>query len=173
MVKLLTVCLLFCACSLKAQNPYLTLDYDSLVICDFGNIEETEGNVTKIGDHYYMKYKPAKRVKLSSGQANSFSKQVGQKTSYGQPTAACFMPHFLALYYKNGKGIAYVEICISCNLLDSSHYIKAIDQFPEKADDGTVYYINRGLSKTFRKYLKELLLRYGFSNAPAGDSPND
>jgi hypothetical protein len=36
-MKFLSLLLVFFVCSVKAQNPYLTLDYDSLVICDFSH----------------------------------------------------------------------------------------------------------------------------------------
>jgi hypothetical protein len=172
-MKFLSLLLVFFLCSVKAQNPYLTLDYDSLVICDFGNIEETEGNITQIGSSYLLKSKPQNRLALSIVEAKEFSNKIGLKSSYGQPTAACFMPHFAAMYYKDGKGIACVEICVDCNILDASHGIKAMEHTPQKADDGSIYYINTGMSKEFRKYLTGLLLKYKFSHAPNGESPND
>jgi hypothetical protein len=172
-MKLLIAFLVLFAFTASAQNPYATLVYDSLVICDFGNIEETESNITQIGSSYLLKSEPQKRIKLSTTEAKDFSNKIGLKSSYGQPTAACFMPHFAAMYYKDGKGIACVEICVDCNILDASHDIKAMEHTPQKADDGSIYYINTGMSKEFRKYLKGLLLKYKFSHAPNGDSPND
>lgn len=164
-MKLLITFLVLFACTVKAQNPYLTMDYDSLVICDFGNIEETEGNITQIDSRYLLKSKPQKRVVLSTTEAKEFSNRIGLKSSYGQSAAACFIPHFAALYYKGGVGIASVEICVDCNQLYTSHNIKSLVFDSDKNE--------YGMSKEFRKYLKSLLQKYKFSHAPNGESPND
>jgi hypothetical protein len=112
---------------------------------------------TKKGNAFYFTIKPAKKVKLTTGEAKDFSVKVGADSSYGQGVASCFDPHFAAFYYKGGKAIANVEICISCNRLDSSLDIKAPFKNPQKTDDGLVYYIDNGLSRSFRLYLKSLL----------------
>lgn len=151
--------------SLKAQNPYVTLAYDSLVIYDFGNLAETESNVKKKMLTYSLDAEPAKKVKLSSAEAIEFSNRIGLKSSYGQSAAACFMPHFTALYYKRGLGVAYVEICVDCNQLDASLKLKAQEYDPQKGD--------YGMSKAFRKYLKGLLLKYHFSHVPDGKTGMD
>jgi hypothetical protein len=168
-----TVFVLLLAVVANGQNPYLTLDYDSLVIYDYGNIAETESNVKQIGNRYLLKSKPQKSVVLTTNEAKAFSTKIGLKSSYGQPAAACFNPHFAALYYKNGIGIASVEICVDCNQLYSSLTLKAQNQYPQKADDGSVYYSGYGMSKEFRKYLKELQMKYHFSNMPDGRTGMD
>lgn len=160
-----TVFAMLLAVVASGQNPYLTLDYDSLVIYDYGNIAETEGNVTQIGNRYLLKSKPQKRVVLTTIEAKTFSTRIGLKSSYGQPAAACFNPHFAALYYKNGIGIASVEICVNCNQLYSSLTLKAQEFYTKKG--------SYGMSKEFRKYLKELQMKYHFSNMPDGRTGMD
>lgn len=164
-MKLLVTFLVLFVCSVKAQNPYLTLDYDSLVICDFGNLVETEGNVTQIGSRYLLKSKPQKRVALGLVEAKEFSNRIGLKSSYGQSAAACFVPHFAALYYKGGVGIASVEICVDCNQLYTSHNIKSLVFDSDKNE--------YGMSKEFRKYLKGLQTKYNFSHKPDGTTGKD
>lgn len=161
-----TVFALLVAVVANGQNPYLTLDYDSLVIYDYGDGFEKEGNIGKTGDVYYFKKTPAKKAKLTASEANVFSYKIGDKSSYGSVAAACFNPHFAALYYKNGKAIANIEICVGCNIAESSLKLTAQDQLPQKADDGTVYYLGYGMSNKFRKYLKELINKYKFSHEP-------
>lgn len=172
-MKLLITLLVLFAFTASAQNPYATLVYDSLVIYDYGFEGQGESNIKQTGKYYSFITKPTKSVTLTKAEAKEFSFRINADSSYGQGVASCFDPHFAAFYYKGGKVIANVEICVDCNILDASHGIKAMEHTPQKADDGSIYYINTGMSKEFRKYLKGLLLKYKFSHAPNGESPND
>jgi hypothetical protein len=62
-----------------------------------------------------------------------------------------------------GKAVAQVTICIGCNRLSSTIDIPAMEQ--GKVGKGNeAYYLQDGLSKSFRKYLNQLLKKYNFSN---------
>lgn len=150
-MKLLTALfLVLFAFSVKAQNPYATLVYDSLVIYDYGHMIE-KGNIKKVGKNYEFYRTPTKHIKLAKTEAKEFSDKIGLKSSYSDISDECYDPHFGALYYKGGKAIAYVEICTECNNFQFSHNLGF----------GTT-----SMSTTFKKYLKVLLTKYKFSHLP-------
>lgn len=169
-MKIITVIFVLFSLVTSAQNPYTALVYDSLVIYDYGFEGEGESNIKQTGKYYSFITKPAKSVKLTKAEAKEFSFRINADSSYGQGVASCFDPHFAAFYYKGGKVIANVEICIACNRLDPTLDITAPYKNPQKTDDGDVYYIDNGLSRSYRLYLKALLNKYGFSHAPTGES---
>lgn len=170
-MKLLVTFLVLFACTVKAQNPYSTLAYDSLVIYDYGiEMAADESNIKIEGKHFTFKNKPVKSVVLSAAEAKEFTTKIGEDSTYSQNSADCFNPHFAAFYYKKGKVIANVEICIACNRLYPSIEIPAKYARPEKIPGGEVFYPRSGLSRNFRLYMKTLLDRYGFSHGPTGQS---
>jgi len=146
----------------KDDNPYLKLSVDSIVFYDFGGRPEEEINsiIEKNGKLSKTVIKSAKLDKLT---ADNFTKLLGQKTSYGSSTAACFEPHLGVVYYLNKKPIAYIDICLSCNRLYPS--LKINTQMQGKQGEGKeVYYTLNGISKSFRKEINSLLIKYKFSH---------
>jgi hypothetical protein len=173
-MKFLFALLVLVPLAASAQNPYLKLDYDSLVIYDYGfEMRADESNIKKTGKNYSLINKPAKSVKLSHVEAKEFTTKIGEDSTYAQYSADCFNPHFAAFYYKKGKAIANVEICIGCNRLYPSIEIPAKFARPEKIEGGETFYPHSGLSRNFRLYMKVLLDKYGFSHAPTGQSVFD
>jgi hypothetical protein len=173
-MKFLSLLLVFFVCSVKAQNPYATLVYDSLVIYDYGfEMRADESNIKKSGKHYSLINKPAKSIKLSLVEAKEFTTKIGEDSTYAQYSADCFNPHFAAFYYNKGKAIANVEICIGCNRLYPSIEIPAKFARPERIEGGETFYPHSGLSRNFRLYMKALLDKYGFSHGPTGQSVFD
>lgn len=162
------ILLLTCMQGLFAQeNPFLALQYDSVVMYDF----DWRGK----GEHFSIidekgKLAPTvkKSVKLDDKTSKKLSRLVGESESYGQATAACFEPHLGIVYYKGGQPVAQLNICISCNRLGSS--LEIPEQKQGKQGEGEeVYYIADGMSKSFRKYLNVLLKANNFSHQ-GGDS---
>ena len=174
-MKLLAVFLVLFACTVKAQNPYLKLVYDSLVIYDYENKmgDEPGTNIYKKGNVFEFGFKPVKSAKLTKEAAKDFTFRIGVDSSYGQGVASCYDPHFAAMFYKGGKAIANVEVCIECNRLYPNLELKAQNQNPWTTDEGEVYYLNTGMSRGFRLYMKALLTKYGFSHIPHGGSMFD
>ena len=76
------------------QNPYAEFEYDSLVIYDF----EWRGKGTKcrsiLDENGNLSPSVKKSVKLSKKEGVELRKKIGDKSSYGQITSACFDPHF-------------------------------------------------------------------------------
>ena len=81
--------------------------------------------------------------------------------------AACFDPHFGAVFYENGIPKEYLTICMACNTIRPSLKIPAMNQGP-KEYEGEIYYRLYGFSKEFRKYLSELKQKHGFSHSRLG-----
>jgi hypothetical protein len=171
-MKLVIALFLLMCITAKAQNPYATLAYDSLVIYDYGFEGQGESNIKQTGKYYSFITKPVKSVRLTKTEANNFTTKIGEDSTYTQNSADCFDPHFAAFYYKKGKAIANVEVCVGCNRLYSSIEIPAKIARPEELAGYTIYPYS-GLSKAFRIYLKDLLNAHGFSHAPKGTSIYD
>lgn len=147
-----------------AQNPYLTLQYDSLVIYDFDWYSKDERYRSILDESGKLVPTIKKSVRLSPKDAIELTKAIGDSTSYGQITAACFDPHFGMVYFLQGQPTEHITICMSCNFPKSSLEIPARNQGAEWLD-GEVFYTRTGFSKTFRKYLSALKKKHGFSHA--------
>ncbi|MFL5728690.1 MAG: hypothetical protein ACJ75J_04310 [Cytophagaceae bacterium] len=145
------------------KNPFLSLQYDSVLIYDFDWRGKQEYfSIVDASDHL------APTVRKSAGldrkQYAKLNKLLGEKSSFGQSTAACFEPHLGVVYYKAGKPLAYMTICMACNRLEASIRIPAQEQGVQIAE-GLTYYTKVGMGKSLRKYLYHLMasndFRYG------------
>jgi hypothetical protein len=145
----------------QPKNPFLSLKYDRVVICDFENDGEHGSPLTDSKG----KLSPmvTKSAQLSSPAIGSLVLKLGDKRSYGQPRAACFEPHFGIIFFKSAVAVAEIQICLTCNELAPSFDIPAQDQ--GKTGHGKeVYYTKDGMSKPFRKYINDLIRKYHFSH---------
>ncbi|MFC6997832.1 hypothetical protein [Rufibacter roseus] len=158
------IILILTAISATGQNnPFLALAYDSLVIYDFSSSDGVTEFINIIDKDGKLASTVTKSVKLNKQSAKELSKMLGSKASYGQGTASCFDPHLGIVYYKKGRPVAHVDVCVSCNKLRSNLRIPAMEQ-GKQGEGKEIYYIRNGLSKAFRKYINALLLKHGFSN---------
>lgn len=168
-IKLTLLLLLFSGILLHAQdNPFLKLTYDSVVIYDFESRGKTTQQLSIVSDSNTLASDIKKASALSTGESQRLSERIGQKESYGQGVAACFDPHLGIVYYKNGKHIAYITVCIDCNRLESSLEIQNQKQGKQVSDEGDEFYTAIGMSKQLRKHLNHLLKKYGFSHTIKG-----
>ena len=146
-----------------AQNPFLTLKYDSLVWYDYKGYK---GNFDVIDKSGKLNKSVVKSAVLDAVSAKEFSRRLGLRSSYGQAKAFCFDPHLGIVYYKAGKAIATVLICMDCNILEPSLHLKAQEQGYDVGGPGnpTGLYTGGGMSPAFRKYINSLLIKYRFSH---------
>lgn len=130
----------------KAQitNPFATLKYDSVVMYDFIPGGE-EGQIVSKGR---LDGKIKKRVMLDKATVNSLNNILGLKSSFNGIIAGCFDPHLGFVYYRSGKIVGHISVCLACNQLYSTPDIKR--RMP-------------GLSNALRHYFNKLLIRYKFS----------
>ena len=113
-----------------------------------------------------------KQVQLDTATINKLNKKIDDKKSYGQVTAMCFDPHLGIVYYLKGKAVRYVLVCMDCNALRSDVDIPA--QHQNKQGQGNkAYYLGDGMSKSFRKFVNNLMTKYNFSHQIKGRSMFD
>jgi hypothetical protein len=104
-----------------------------------------------------------KTVALNKQVVADLNLRLGDKKSYGTGESACFTPHLGFVYYLGTKIVAYITVCLDCNVLVSSIQLDAQKQWEVGAGKDT-YYMAGGPSKSFRLFLNDLLLKYNFSH---------
>lgn len=164
--------LLFAQRSKESCCPFSSLDADSVVLYDYNKYTRPGASIVieKGGNKVLAVFEKSKR--LGTKAAINFNSRVEDKKSYGAGTAACFDPHLGVVYYKGGKMIAYINICMGCNILQPSIPLKVQDQGPQKDEEsGKIYYTLDGMSKSFRKYLNRLIRKHEFSHAGKSKPP--
>jgi hypothetical protein len=149
----------------KAKNPYLTLQYDKVIMYDFavtdgGDSDESAYPLDKKGK--LSKY-VTKQVQLDNETIKDLNAHLGDRKSYGRVSAFCFDPHLGFAYYFKGKIVAYISICMDCNVLDSSLPIDAQKQ-GKNGTGKNIYYLLSGPSKSLRHFLNALLKKNNFSH---------
>jgi len=150
----------------QVKNPFSEFKYDSVVMYDFEGGKGTPDELI-INDKGQLAKTVVKQVQLNTETISALSKRLGQRESYGGAQAACFDPHLGFVYYDRGKVVAHITICLDCNILHSSIDIPA--QMQGKTGKGdNAYYLGGGLSKSFRKFLNDLLVVNKFSHQLKG-----
>ncbi|MFL5740457.1 MAG: hypothetical protein ACJ75B_09600 [Flavisolibacter sp.] len=146
----------------QANNPFLTLKFDKVIMYDFepsdgkgGSIVEDNGQLTK---------NIKKQILLDKQTWTNLDEKLGSKSSFGGAPAACYDPHLGFVYYYKSKIVGYINICMACNRLHSSIDIPAQKQGKVKLSDGSVEYLGIGMSKSFRQFLTSFLKRNNFSH---------
>jgi hypothetical protein len=171
---LLVVLIMLCGQSILAgdKNPFLTLQYDSLVIYDYDWQGDKARHFSIIDKEGKLAPTVKKSAKLDRQSSEEMSRLLGDRTSFGQGTASCFLPHMGIVYYKAGKPVAHITICVGCNQLRSSLRIPAQEQGKIRLE-GEVFYAREGMSKAFREYLYNLQISNNFSHREKPDSSYD
>ena len=151
------------ALSTRAQikNPFLTLKFDKVVVCDY---ESNEENDNPLVDKKGKLTSFVKKFSVLDDQTTKrLNEKLGDKKSYGNVRADCFEPHFGIVYYYKNEVTAVIKICLSCNGLESSIEIPAQKQ--GKVGKGNeVYYVGNGMTKSFRQFINSIVKKYQFSH---------
>jgi hypothetical protein len=100
----------------KANNVFAILPYDKAVAYSY----DGEGDIEIIDEKGELAKKIKKKVVLSKPQTIRLTNIFCDESTYGGDIASCFNPHFGIVFYKTGKPIAYVSVCLECNYLVSS-----------------------------------------------------
>ena len=154
-------CLLLCVpVSGQSPNPYASLLFDKLVMYAYNGADKGAPIVNQQGE---LDTTVIKQAMIDPRTAKRLNSRLGDIKSFGSIAAACFEPHLGFVYYRKGKAVAHLDICLACNRLRSSLRIKA----QEQGRHGTgrdVYYQLDGMSPAFRQFLNGLLIRYHFSD---------
>jgi hypothetical protein len=177
-MKQLLLLLLFIPSLLSAQKskenccPFSSLSSDSLVLYDFNKNTRPGASIVieKEGKKVLAPFEKSKKIGIK--YSVEFNGWVEDQKSYGAGTAACFDPHLGVVYYKDGQIQAYINICMGCNILESSLPLKVQNQGPQKDEEsGAIYYTLNGMSKSFRKYLNQLIRKNNFSHEGKSKPP--
>ncbi len=152
-----TLLALFATLCTTAQldTSYTTLRYDSVVIYHYNKGNHDEG-VAIVDAGRLNAREVISAWRLSRDSAAQISKLLMETSSYGGTQAACYKPHLGIVYWRGGKPVADVCVCLSCNVLSPSLPITAQKQGTQYGD----YYTLKGMSDSFRKYLKDMVDKY-------------
>jgi len=146
----------------QTKNPFQLLKFDKVVLYDYEPNGEDPSLVDNKGG-LLKTVKIKKQVQLDSVTAKTLNSKIGERQSYGQVTAMCFVPHLGIVYYLKGKIVRHALVCMSCNALRADVDIPA--QHQNKQGTGNkVYYLGEGMSKSFRQFINGLLIKYNFSH---------
>lgn len=157
------------------ENPYAQIEFDSLVIYDIEYFyRDEDGKRARLKtivepDGSVVNGSIKRSVRLKKNEAEEFTNRLGNKSSFGLNSAACFDPHFAAIYFLEGKPAAHITICLSCNTYQPSQKIPA--SLVDREYDGEVYRVTSGFSLEYREYLNELKKKYGFHTISEIDNP--
>jgi hypothetical protein len=136
----------------------LQLRYDKVIMYDFDGGMRSDLSIVDARGHIARSMK--KQVVLDKESALSLTTKLGEKESFDDAVAACFEPHLGFVYYLNGKIVAYITVCLGCNVVVSS-----IPLDPEKqvrypmANNG---YLAGSPTEKSQAFLKGLLKKYNF-----------
>lgn len=139
------------------KKSVLQLKYDKVMMYYFkGGIGSDQSIVDAKG---HIAKSVFKQVVLDRESALNLTKKLGEKESFNDEIGMCFEPGIGFVYYLKDKIVAYITICLSCNVVVSS--IPLDTQKHEKfwANDG---YLAGGPTKTFRVFLNSLSKKYKF-----------
>lgn len=142
-------------------NPFDTLQYDQVIAYDYdgqaNNPIVKDSQLIKRGYHGQI----YGQTELTKMQIAVFHKIIGDTATYGGMTAACFDPHMGIVYYKQGKIVGYISVCISCNYLLASMPMpvsevkkKYIDK--EKTILTSLYGFSQSAREKLNNFCKEL-----------------
>jgi hypothetical protein len=141
----------------KAKNPYIHLEYDSVVMYSFvGNKGADPFVLNKDGKY---NYRVLQKTCLEKRMVSSLHSYLGNKKSFGEPTSQHFEPNVGFVYYHQGAIVAQISICLDCNKLVSSLELEAQKQGKVK-EGNHIYFIGEGLSYHFKTYLKNIITKH-------------
>lgn len=138
-------------------NPYDTLTFDKVIAYDYDGAGEYQ--IVEQGKLFIDNIK--NKTELTREQIGKINKFLGDTSTYGGSTAACFDPHLGLVYYLKGKIVGYISICLECNFLESSLKIQAEDYKKTELCDSCFAH---GFSKTGRKRINDLCKELRFSH---------
>lgn len=90
--------------------------------------------------------------KLHEKDVNSIFDTFLNEENFGEYPAACFEPKLALIFYKDNKFVLEINVCLDCNGIRSSSYIKEID---------TDFGFNKKGKRKIIEFCKKLNLKYG------------
>lgn len=145
------------------ELPFKNLQFNKVIAYDFDGDEEKYPTVidkkTKLFNPVVLRQK-----ELNSLQIENVISFLTNNKTYGEGTAACFVPHLALVFYQNDKCVYEVDVCLDCNYLQATTEIPATLSKKMKLEDGYDYYLN-GFSKTGKMEIIDLCKELGLDYA--------
>lgn len=161
-VSLILIVILAFSANAQTKNPFLSLKFDKFMAYDYQPAGEDPALIDKKGQ-LVTNVTIKKQVQLDTTTIKQLNKKLGDKKSYGQVKAMCFYPHLGIVYYLNSKILRHILVCMDCNVVRADIDIPAQHQNNQGKGD-EAYYLGDGMSKSFRQFLNQLLIKYNFSH---------
>ena len=144
------------------ELPFKNLQFNKVIAYDFDGDEEKYSTVidkkTNLYNPIVLRQKALNKLQIE----NLISFLTNNKT-YGEGTAACFVPHLALIFYQNDTCVYEVDICLDCNYLQATTEIPASYTKTMKLEDGSEIDL-KGFTKTGKMEIinlcKELELDY-------------
>jgi len=146
----------------QSEKPFSSLGFDKLVMYDF-NSHPDGGDIYIANANGKLSTDILKQIEMTEEELKSFHAKLENKKSYGETTEACFDPHLGFVYYLKGTIVAHITVDLACNRLHASIDIPAQKQGKVSVGADT-YYTATGLSKSFKTFINDLLVKYQFSH---------
>jgi len=136
----------------QSLNPLLELKFDSICMYDYEPTSNISNQLIVDNNDIIVPSENIKKViQLDSLTMHELTYFLGDSKSYGDDVMRCFIPHLAFVYFLDKKIVFHVSICLTCNNLHPSIDIPAHSK-------------GRGMTKSFRHYLNNLLDKHNFSN---------
>lgn len=140
-------------------SPFDTLIFNKVIAYDFNGSEEPYPSVINKRNNFYVPVILYQK-ELMFEDVQVLTELVTNNKTYGNVTAACFVPHLGFVFYKDNKVVYNIDICLDCNYLIATTEFPAETYHKMKFDDGTEYG-QRGFSDYGKGKIIELCRRYG------------
>ncbi len=137
----------------NASNvDFKTLIFDSLIVQTIYDMRYDQQSL-KQSDKVVV----TASSKVSAKDAKVFTKRIIRKSSYGNSQAITPVPDLEFLYFKNGKIIAKISICLFANNFIPSIDIDAQRQGWCACESGGACCSKGGINRKFKKYIIRLM----------------
>lgn len=152
---LMLFCFLYSSPFEKTENPYLTLQFDKVIMYAFSGGIGSDQSVVDLKGHL-AKSIFAQAV-LDKESTLSLNKKLGEKNSFINEEAACFEPGLGFVYYLKGEIVAYLTVCLGCNIVVSSIPVDPKEKHKFWANNS--YFVGSP-SKSFHAFFDSLLKKH-------------
>lgn len=142
----------FLFCDIAAQKQ-LKIKADSVLIYKFDNV--SSDHVFSVIENGILSPLTTGCSKLNKKEINVFTKDLFDERSYRGVMSVCFYPHLGVVFYRAGKVVEHVNVCLECNRIFSS-YSMNVDLQKIEYLGTTKYYVLNGMSEKIARSIMNL-----------------
>lgn len=146
----------------SAGTPFDTLNYNQVVAYKYFNTGERNPRVYKKQLNSLIDVIENQHA-MNQSEADQFLRLISVRSTYGGMRMACFEPRLGIVFYKDGKYVDQISICMECNYMESSLLIPAYEKQKKISESGE-YNSDKdyGFSKKGRNGINQLLKGFKF-----------